>query len=91
MRFSSCSMLSAPTPRFFCVSLRWYFLPDPFRVRQQCTHVVPHRGVQHVRSDLRVITNTFSAKSVGVGADATIVGVDLFSFCGLPAYRFSII
>src|SRR6516165_11699098 len=50
-------------------------LPDPLRLGQEATHVLPDGGVQHIGADLLVPTEALTAEAVGVRAGAAVVGV----------------
>jgi hypothetical protein len=49
--------------------------PDPLRLGQQPTHVLPDRGVQQVGADLLVPAEPLAAEPIAVRARAAVVGV----------------
>src|SRR5215831_12568214 len=67
------------------------FLREPLRVREQRTDFLPHRQVQQIRSYLRILTEPLATKTVGVRAQAAVIGVRArFAFAGTRTEAFAI-
>src|SRR5262249_7818033 len=67
------------------------FLRESLRVREQRTDFLPHRQVQQIRSYRRILTEPRAPKTVGVRAQAAVIGIRArFAFAGTRTEAFAI-
>jgi hypothetical protein len=60
-------------------------------VREQRADFLPHRQVQQIRAYLRILTEPLAPKTVGVRAQAAVIGVRArFAFAGTRTEAFAI-
>jgi hypothetical protein len=59
---------------------------------QQRTNLIPDQLVQHIGPYLYIITDSLSAKTIGIGADTPVIGiVSHFALRRFPADRLAIV